>query len=70
MITNNIDTFGAKIGLWINHEKAKAMKIGPGKNSPMLIVKQNVIYAGEFPHLGSYTSSDGASEPDVNTRIE
>ena len=68
-ITNNIETFGAKIGLRINCEKTKAMKIGPEQHPPILIMQQNVDYVEKFPYLGSYMSSDGDSEPDVRARI-
>ena len=68
-ITNNIETFGAKIGLRINCEKIKAMKIGPVQNSPILIMHQNVDYVEKFPYLGSYMSNDGDSEPDLRARI-
>ena len=68
-ITNNIETFGAKIGLRINCEKTKAMKIGPEQHPPSLIMQQNVDYVEKFPYLGSYMSSDGDSEPDVRARI-
>ena len=68
-ITNNIETFGAKIGLRINCEKTKAMKIGPKQHPPILIMQQNVDYIKKFPYLGSYMSSNGDSEPDVRARI-
>ena len=68
-ITNNIETFGAKIGLRINCEKTKAMKIGPEQHPPILIMQQNVDYVEKFPYLGSYMSSDGDPEPDVRARI-
>ena len=68
-ITNNIDTFGAKIGLRINCEKTKAMKIGPEQHHPILIMQQNVDNVEKFPYLGSYMSSDGDSEPDVRARV-
>ena len=48
-ITNNMETFGAKIGLGINCEKTKAMKIGPEQLPPMLIMQQNVCYIEKFP---------------------
>ena len=68
-ITNNIETFGAKIGLRINCEKAKAMKIGPGQHPHILIMQQNVDYIEKFPYIGSYMSSDDDSDPDVRARI-
>ena len=68
-LTNNIETLGAKIGLRINCEKTKAMKIGPEQHPPILIMQQNVDYVEEFPYLGSYMSSDGDSELDVRARI-
>ena len=43
-ITNNIETFGAEIGLRINCEKTKAMKIGPERHPPILIMHQNVDF--------------------------
>ena len=61
--------FVAKIGLRINCEKTKAMKIGPEQHPPILIMQQNVDYVEKFPYLGSYMSSDGDSEPDVRARI-
>ena len=57
-MTNNIETFGAKIGLRINCMKTKAMKIGPEQHPPILIMQQNVDYVEKFPYLGSYMSSD------------
>ena len=68
-ITNNIETFWTKIGLRINCEKTKAMKIGPEKHPPIVIMQQNVDYVEKFPYLGSYMSSDGDSEPGVRSRI-
>ena len=50
-ITNNIETFGAKIGLRINCEKTKAMKIGPEQHPPILIMQHNVDYVEKFPYL-------------------
>ena len=38
-IANTIETFGAKIGLRINSEKTKAMKIGPEQHPPILIME-------------------------------
>ena len=67
-ITNNMKTFGAKIGLRINCEKTKAMKIGPEQHRPILIMQQNVDYIEKFPYLGSYMSSGGDSEPDVRAK--
>ena len=57
-ITKNIETFGAKIGLRINCEKTKAMKIGLGQHPPILIMQQNVDYVEKLPYRGSYMSSD------------
>ena len=68
-ITNNIETFGAKVGLRINCKKTKAMKIGPEQHPPILIMQQNVDYVEKFPYLGSDMSSDGDSEPGVRARI-
>ena len=68
-ITNTIETFGAKIGLRINCEKTKAMKIGPEQHPPNLIMQHNVDYVETFPYHGSYMSSDGDSGPDVRARI-
>ena len=34
----------AKIGLRINCEKTKAMKIGPEQHHPILVMQQNVDY--------------------------
>ena len=45
------------------------MKIGPEQHTPILIMQQNVDYIEQFPHLGSYMSSDGDSGPDVRARI-
>ncbi len=50
-ITNNIETFGAKIGLRINCEKTNAMKNGPEQHPPILIMQQNVDYVEKFPYL-------------------
>ena len=69
-ITNNIETCGAKIGLSINYEKPKAMKIGSEQHHPILIMQQNVDYVEKFPYLGRYMSSDDDSEPGVRARIE
>ena len=69
-ITNNKETFGTMIGLRINCEKTKAMKIGPDQHPPILIMLQNVDYIEKFPYIGSYMSSDGDSGPDVRARIE
>ena len=68
-ITNNIETFWAKIGLKINCEKTKAMNIGPEQHPSILIMQKNVDYVEKFPYLGNYLSSDGDSEPDVRARI-
>ena len=57
-IINNIETLGAKIGLRINCEKTKAMKIGANQHPPILIMQQNEDYVEKFPYLGSYMSSD------------
>ena len=68
-MTNNIETFWAKIGLRINCEKTKAMKIGPEQHPNILIMQQNMDYVDKFPYIGRYMSSDGDSEPDVRARI-
>ena len=57
-IINNIETLGAKIGLRINCEKTKAMKIGTNQHPPILIMQQNVDYVEKCPYLGSYMSSN------------
>ena len=57
--TNNIETFGANIGLRINCEKTNAMKIGPDQHHPIPIMQQNVEYVEKFSYLGSYISSKG-----------
>ena len=61
-ITNNIEISGAKIGLRLNFEKTKAMKIGPPQHPPIVIIQQNVDYVETFPYLGSYMSRNGDSE--------
>ena len=38
-MANNIDTFEANIGLMINCEKTKAMKIGSEQHPPILIIR-------------------------------
>ena len=68
-IANTIDTVGAKIGFMINCKKTKAMKIGPERHPPILIMQQNVNYVEKFRYLGSYMSSDGDSEPNVRAKI-
>ena len=50
-ITNNIETLGANIGLRINCEKNKAMKIGPEQHPPTLTMQQNVDYVEKCPYL-------------------
>ena len=67
-ITNNIETFGAEIGLLINCEKTKAMKIGPERHPPILIMQQHVDFVEKFPYLSIYMSSNDDSEPDVRAR--
>ena len=58
-ITNNIETCGAKIGLMINCEKTKAMKIGPEQHPPIPIMQHNLDYVKKFSYLGSYKTSNG-----------
>ena len=67
-ILNNIEMW-AKIGLGINCEKTKAMKIGPVQHPPSLIMQQNVDYVGKCPYFGCYMAGEGDSEPDVRARI-
>ena len=52
-ITINIETCGAKIGIRINCEKSKAMKVGSEHHPPILIMQHNVDYIEKFPDLGS-----------------
>ncbi len=56
---------GAKIGLRLNREKTKAIKIGPDQHPLILIMQQNVE---KFPYIGSYMSRGGDSQPDVRAR--
>ncbi|KAJ8366877.1 hypothetical protein AAFF_G00338450 [Aldrovandia affinis] len=65
-MTSNLHEHGGKVGLWISHEKTKAMIIGQDQHHPPLSLGEHDIeYVDNFTYLGSNISNTGNVEKDV-----
>ena len=59
----------ATIGLKINREKTKIMKINTNAMNPVQLNGGNIEEVDEFTYLGSKVNITGGSESDIKTRI-
>jgi hypothetical protein len=67
--TIDMATTGKKIGLSINTDKTKVMKINEKSKEQITINNNTVEEVQDFNYLGSKISLDGNSETDVQSRI-
>ena len=67
--TEDLVTFGKQIGLNINTDKTKLMKLQPKSVQPLIISNNTVEEVQEFTYLGSKITTDGDSGADVQSRI-
>jgi hypothetical protein len=61
---------GKTVGLKINCEKTKSLRIIVESDKNFQIGKQNVEKAGKFIYLCSGITRDGGTETDVRTRVQ
>lgn len=67
---DSIVTVAQTVGLHINVQKTKAMRIGPVSNDRLQIHNEDVEEVEEFCYLGSIVSKTGGGLADVLTRIK
>jgi len=68
--TQELATNGFKIGLQINTDKTKVMRINERSTVPITLNnnKYNIEVVSEFVYLGAKITSDGNSDEDINNR--
>ena len=70
-LTSNVQTEAAKVGLTINAEKTKIMKIGKWQDTDSIMIEGKEIEMVEsFCYLGSLIRSDSSCDKEIKTRIE
>ena len=67
--TQKVEEIGKSIGLHINANKTKVMRINARSQEPVTVNNSAVEDVSEFVYLGSKVTNDGNSEEDVNTRL-
>ena len=67
--TQKLDSLGKQIGLNINSNKTKVMKVNAKTDNPVTINDNAIEEGKEFVYLVSKVTSDGNSEEDVNARL-
>ena len=67
--TNDVATIGRQVGLNINTDKTKLMKINARLDQQLTIDNNNIEEVQEFVYLGSKITTDGNSEMDVLHRL-
>ena len=63
--TNDVATIGRQVGLNINTDKTKLMKINARLDQQLTIDNNSIEEVQEFVYLGSKITTDGNSEMDV-----
>ena len=69
MKTNDVALIGRQVGLNINTDKTKLMKINARSDQQVTIDNKNIEEVQEFVYLGSKITTDGNSEMDVLLRL-
>ena len=69
MKTNDVALIGRQVGLNINTDKTKLMKINARSDQQVTIDNKNIEGVQEFVYLGSKITTDGNSEMDVLYRL-
>ena len=67
--TNDVALIGRQVGLYINTDKTKLMKINARSDQQVTIDNKNIEEVQEFVYLGSKITTDGNSEMDVLHRL-
>ena len=67
--TNDVALIGREVGLNINADKTKLMKINARSEQQVTIDNNNIEEVQEFVYLGSKITTDGHSEMDVLYRL-
>ena len=67
--TNDVATIGREVGLNINTDETKLMKINARSDQQDTIHNKNIEEVQEFVYLGSKITTDGNSEMDVLHRL-
>ena len=61
---------GARIGLKINVEKTKSLRVAISEDKKMTLGNEKIDEVGSFNYLGSIISKDGGRSEDVKSRID
>ena len=69
MKTNDVALIGRQVGLNINTDKTKLMRINARLDQQVTVDNKNIEEVQEFVYLGSKITTDGNSEMDVLHRL-
>ena len=67
--TSTLETVAASIGLRINREKTKAMRINTNNIEPVVLKDGALEDVSEFTYLGSVVDTSGGTDKDIRVRI-
>ena len=67
--SDRLTTLASQLGMNIQVEKTKIMKMNTNNSEPVIINNQYIEEVDEFTYLGSKVSTDGDSGKDVQTRL-
>jgi len=68
--TNDLKRISESVGLQINIDKTKTMKINIVNNDQIIIEGQAIENVDSFTYLGSIISTTGGTEDDINNRLK
>lgn len=67
--TSTLETNASKIGLKINKDKTKVMRINAKKNDSISLISGDIEEVRSFTYLGSVVDETGGAQQDIKTRI-
>ena len=67
--TAQIETIARSVGLKINHNKSKIMKVSANPTTEILVNDMALENVEEFNYLGSYLNADGDINREISSRI-
>jgi len=67
-LTERVQTEAANVGLAINPDKTKVMKIGKWQGTDRIVIEE-IEEVEDFCYLGSVMSSNSSCDKEINTRM-